>query len=52
MKGETAFQITQITAGNDNFNVIKTEVYWELLLYCVIPVIMYSGATLSLIRDV
>ncbi len=39
--------MTQIIE-NDNFNGIKMETYWELVLYCVIPVVMYSGATLSL----
>ncbi len=50
-KSKATFQITQIIAGNDNFNWIEMEAYWELLSSCVFPITLYKGATISLNKE-
>lgn len=47
-KAEAAYQTAKLIAGNENFNGIEMEVFWELLTSCVVPTIINNGAALNL----
>ncbi len=49
-KAEGAYQTALLISGNDNFNDIEMETFWELLNSCVIPTITYSGTTINLTK--